>query len=159
MKAKLFKVLVLIFVAGIMLFAIACDFSGPTYSEGLEYKLNEDGLSYTVVGIGTCKDDDLVIPNSYEGLPVTTIGEKAFERCEKITSVVLPDSVTSIGSSAFQFCISLTSVEIPNSVTSIGRGAFCSCESLPSVVIGDSVTSIGSPTFYDCSSLTSIYVS
>ena len=43
-------------------------------------------------------------------------------------------SITAIGNSAFEHCNSLTSVEIPNSVTSIGMWAFSGCHSLTSVV-------------------------
>ena len=152
----------------------------PT-SKGLKFELNEDGNSYSVVGIGTCTDLDIVIPNTYEGLPVTSIGEMAFyhcdllisvvisdsvtsigkwafESCTSLTSIVIPDSVTSIGDYAFRLCTSLTSVVIPDSVTSIGDSAFSSCTSLTSVVIPDSVTSIGGWVFYGCTSLTSIEV-
>jgi hypothetical protein len=45
-------------------------------SEGLEYELNEDGTSYSVIGIGTCEDTDIVIPSTYEGLPVTRLKAK-----------------------------------------------------------------------------------
>ena len=105
------------------------------YSQGLEYSLDSDGKGYTVTGIGTCTDTDLIIPPIYNGLPVKSIGDYAFEDCT-----------------------SLTSVTIPNSVTSIGYGAFKNCTGLTSVTIGDSVTSIGSYAFEYCSNLTSINV-
>ena len=123
-------------------------------SQGLAYTLNEDGESYSVTGIGECTDTDVVIPATYTGAPVTTIGHKAFYDCRSLMSVVIPDSVTSIGSYAFYNCSSLTSVEIPDSVTSIGYEAFYNCSRLTSVVIPDSVTSIGSYAFNGCSSLT-----
>ena len=47
------------------------------YTEGLEFTLVEDGESYKVC-IGTAMDSHIVIPSSYEGKPVTTIGEYAF---------------------------------------------------------------------------------
>ena len=43
------------------------------YSVGLNYMLNEDGQSYSVSGIGDCKDRVLVITPVYDGLPVTAI--------------------------------------------------------------------------------------
>ena len=130
------------------------------YSKGLKYSLNSDGKSYSVKGIGICKDKDIVIPDRYNGLPVTGIGSSAFRECMSLTSIVIPDSVTSIGDRAFFGCSSLTSVVIGNSVTSIGDGAFYYCSSLTSVVIGNSVTSIGSSAFFGCSkNLESITVS
>ena len=89
---------------------------------------------------------------------VTSIGERAFQYCESLTSVTIPDSVTSIGKYAFAYCTSLTSVTIPDSVTKIGDSAFYQCTSLTSVTIPDSVTKIGDNTFYKCSSLTSITI-
>ena len=58
---------------------------------------------------------------------VTSIGYKAFYRCEGLTSITIPNSVTSIGEYAFRNCSKLTSVTIPNSVTSIGEYAFFDC--------------------------------
>ncbi len=100
--------------------------------------------------------DDLIsvtIPNS-----VTRIGTEAFAQCEDLETVLLPDSVTDIGYEAFADCSSLTSLTIPDSVTSIGEAAFSGCSSLTSITIPDSVTSIGNRTFADCSSLTSITI-
>lgn len=89
---------------------------------------------------------------------VTAIGESAFSRCERLTSVTIPNSVTSIEKDAFGFCAGLTSVTIPNSVISIENDAFRSCIGLTSVAIGNSVTSIGDRTFFQCSGLESINV-
>ena len=87
-----------------------------------------------------------------------TIAGSAFEDCESLASIEIPDSVTSIGYSAFRNCDSLTSVEIPDSVTSIGDYAFYDCYRLTSIEIPDSVTSIGVYAFYYCYSLTSIQI-
>ena len=127
-------------------------------SEGLEYIRNDDGESYSVTGIGTCTDTYIIISSTYNGLPVTSIGEQAFYKCKFLTSIKIPDSVTSIGKAAFYGCESLTSVTISDSVTSIGRYAFNVCDSLTSVTIGNSVTIDGEAPFYDCPSLTSIEV-
>ena len=48
---------------------------------------------------------------------VTSIGDRAFDRCSGLTSVTIGNSVTNIGNQAFYGCSGLTSVTIPNSVT------------------------------------------
>ena len=83
-----------------------------TASQGLEYTLNSDGQSYSVTGIGTCTDTDIVIPDTYNGLPVTKIGNSAFKNNKSLTSINIPNSITSISSSAFRDCTSLISVEV-----------------------------------------------
>ena len=104
-------------------------------SEGLSYMLSNDGMYYIVSRIGTCSDTNIVIPNTYNDLPVKEIGASAFRECSSLTSVVIGNGVTSIGNGAFYNCSSLTSVVIPDSVTSIGDEAFSACKSLTSVSI------------------------
>ena len=122
------------------------------------YSLNANRKSYSVTGIGTCTDNDIIIPSSYNGLPVTTISDHAFSGCSGLTSITIPDSVTSIGRSAFRDCIGLTSIEISEGVTSIGSSAFSGCSGLKSIVIPYGVTSIKDHTFYGCSELTSVTI-
>ena len=127
-------------------------------SEGLEYYLNSDGAGYTVDGLGTCTDKEIIIPSEYHAKPVTSIGSHAFRDCTGLTSVTIPDSVTSIVDYAFYNCSGLTSVTIGNGVTSIGWSAFEGCTGLTSVTIPDSVTSIGHSAFSGCSSLTTVTI-
>jgi hypothetical protein len=129
----------------------------PVASEGLAYTLNEDGQSYSVSGIGSCTDTDIIIPAVYEGLPVTALSDNAFKEYAEVNSVVIPDSVTKIGKWAFRDCDNLNSVVIGNGVTIIDNQAFYGC-GLISVEIGSSVESIGDLAFYGCGNLTSIII-
>ncbi len=125
------------------------------YTEGSSYELNGEGTAYTVTGIGTATDTDIVIPYEYEGLPVTAVGDYAFILNADITSVTIPEGVTSIGMYAFQYCSELRSVEIPASVESIGTCAFYMCESLQSVEIAkdSKLKKISGGVFNDCYAL------
>ena len=100
----------------------------------------------------------VTIPETINGLSVTSIGLNAFRNKTSLTSVTIPGSVTSIGSYAFSGCTGLTSVTIPNSVTSIGSEAFRDCTGLISVTIPNSVTTIEREAFYGCTGLTSLTI-
>ena len=58
--------------------------SAKPFIDGFEYRLNDDNSSYSVIGIGSVSDTEIVIPTVYNGLPVTEIGEEAFKNCKNI---------------------------------------------------------------------------
>lgn len=144
-----------------------------------------DFLSYSVTDFGVringCDKNavHIVIPDEIEGKPVTVIDWYAFERCEKLESVVIPETVTHISRFAFAHCISLESVNLPKSLYSIEQyafydcpnlkglnlpenlniiedRAFSGCQSISEIVIPKSCQSIGDYAFLDCDSLDSI---
>jgi BspA type Leucine rich repeat region (6 copies) len=89
----------------------------------------------------------LIIPSTINGLPVTSIGNGAFENLYGVTSITIPTSVTSIGQYAFAYT-GPTSVIIGNGVNSIGDDAFWDCGSLTSVYFKGNAPSLGSDVFY-----------
>lgn len=125
-------------------------------SRGLQYKVNTDGKTASLVGIGACTDSEIVIASSYDGKPVTEIIESALADNAKITAVLIPNSVLKIGKSAFARCDALKSIEIPDSVKAVGSGAFYQCTALESVKFGSGITELGNDMFYKCSALESI---
>jgi hypothetical protein len=123
----------------------------------------------------------VVIPDTIDGMPVVSIGNRAFEsqssitgiiipssvidighwafaQCYGLTSVNIPDNVRSIGYWLFQYCINLTNVTISKRLTRIAYGTFYGCAGLASVTIPNSVVSIGESAFYGCYSLTSVTI-
>ena len=104
-------------------------------SQGIRYTANDDESTCYVSGLESNFSATIVIPESYEGRRVTSIGEHAFYGCSGLTSVTIPNSVTSIGNLAFYGCSSLTSVTVPNSVTSISDYAFRDCSGLTSITV------------------------
>lgn len=120
-----------------------------------KYRVND---KFIVITDYTGDDAVVNIPSEIEGKSVPGIEDCAFDLCERLTSVTIPDSVTSIGERAFAHCSNLTSVIIPNHVTSIGERAFFDCNSLKSVIIPDSMINIGAYAFNWCSNLESITI-
>ena len=96
---------------------------------------------------------NVVIPWAIGGVPVTAIGEGAFQT-SGILSVIAPQTVTAIGDTAFNGCYFLTSVSLPQA-TAIGGNAFADCGSLTSVSLPQA-TAIGVYAFAYCNSLTSV---
>ncbi len=141
---------------------------------GLGY--DDLGDSISISGADNSIAGDLVIPETIDGKPVTSIGIGAFYGSAKLKSVSLPSGLTKIESSAFAYCRNLTRVNIPPGVTTIaplafnfcgnlsdlrissgvkviGEGAFTRCASLENVRIPGSVVEIGARAFYSCSKL------
>ena len=59
--------------------------------------------------------------------PTPAIADRAFEDCENLEKIIIPESVKSVGYCAFLNCRRLKSITIPDSVTSIGSSAFRKC--------------------------------
>ena len=97
---------------------------------GLHYQRIAGKDEYRVIGLGIAAETDIVIPATYNGMPITEIGNNAFREESYITSIDIPDSITSIGSNAFSWCESLTEIVISNSVRNVGQGVFSGCSSL-----------------------------
>lgn len=141
------------------------------------------GTSITITGYDAAAEPvgDIVIPETIEDKPVTSIGNNAFFNRDTLTGVTIPGSVTTIGASAFRNCdgledltipasglisignaafsaCSLTGFTIPGSVTTIVSSAFQYCNNLSSLTIPSGVTSIGAFAFRSCSSMTAITV-
>ena len=144
---------------------------------------SEDYLDYAYVVSYTGDEENVIIPETYHGKPVTEIREGAFENCVRLKSVVLPETLEIIGERAFNGCAAIASVSIPPSVTEIQSEAFMNCtalqsidflndsgleildfgvfkfcSALESITLPETVNSIGYAAFWGCTSLESISV-
>ena len=128
MKVKKWLLGLVTFAAMVVICAVCA--GAETYGD-FEYSVLDDGTVEITKYIGSA--EKVEIPEKINGKSVTSIGNYAFEYCENITSVTIPDSVTSIGFRVFSNCTSLTSITIPNSVTSISGEAFENCTSLTAI--------------------------
>ena len=75
----------------------------------LNYRTNNGTITISkYTGVGGA----VTIPDTVNGLPVTSIGNSAFSGCQDLTSVLIPDSVTNIGRQTFYWCTSLTAITV-----------------------------------------------
>ena len=89
---------------------------------------------------------------------MTSISCQAFEGCESLRSVHIPEGLTGISSQVFSGCSALESVTIPDSVKFIGEYAFVGCNALKSIVIPENVNKICYDAFMKCDSLESVTI-
>ena len=97
----------------------------------------------TVTRCDTKAEGLIEIPESVDGVEITKIGDYAFSRCTKITSVKLPETIKELGYGSFQDCSKLAEINLPEGLTSISADVFNGCNSLSAVSIPSTVTSIG----------------
>ena len=142
--------------------------------------VNQDSRGY-VIGAAISPDPvgPVTVPLTLGGRPVSSLGDKAFYGCTKLTGVTILGGVTNIGAQAFGACDVLASVTFPSTVRAVGEACFSDCKVLPRIeipagvasipascfsgctsleaaLLPESVTTIGSRAFYSCSSLRNI---
>ena len=106
------------------------------YIDYIKYSVNQGHLEVTgfdKIGFaGKAKFYSIVTYNgtAYE---VLAIGKDAFDHCDSLKSVVIPNGIKLIAESAFEDCHSLTSVSISASVETIGTRALHGCRLLRDV--------------------------
>ncbi len=88
---------------------------------------------------------------------LTEIISYAFTNCNKLTSIVLPNTITKIGNNAFGLCQSLTRVDLPESLENLGEFAF-ERSKMETLYVPKNVSTIGNFIFYGCDNLTSVTV-
>jgi len=89
----------------------------------------------------------VMVPDSIDGVPVVSIGERAFADRDVITEVVLPGGIVSIGTRAFVNDSMLRTIRLPEGLVSIGYEAFRCCGSLTDLTLPQSLREIGEQAF------------
>jgi len=107
MKRALFILLVLLLLVAL-----------PARAQ-FDYTTNADD-TITITGYNG-PGGDVTIPSAIDGLPVSEIGDSAFETNSSFTGVTIPGSVGNIGCGAFIECYNLLSSPLKNSVCLIER--------------------------------------
>lgn len=107
--------------------------------------------------IGTCKDADIVISATYNGISVTEIGWQGFDQVKSLKSISLPEGLTSISDWAFSGCVGLSSITLPDSISTINSWVFYYCTGLRSVVFSNNVKTIKYNSFAACINLKQVF--
>ena len=114
----------------------------------------------------------IIIPREINGMPVISIGEKAFMN-SVASEIILPNSLKIIMQEAFSGCKNLAHIDLPENLEFIRREAFlgsglikacippkvklipnrcfCLCKNLKSIVLGEQVTEIQTWAFWGTS--------
>lgn len=141
----------------------------------LIFKVNEDEKSASVLSFAAEKSQlagKIVIPDYYNGLPITEIGDNAFfdnnasfhnpmtgENCNDMTSSFrLPKKLEKIGDYAFAFCTKVRNMNLPSTVKYIGEGSFLQCIRLTTINLNE-VENFGLGAFASCKALNTVELS
>ena len=88
----------------------------------------------------------VVIPETVDGVPVTVIGDHAFQGNE-MTEVALPDTIREIHFRAFEGCANLVHVKLPAELEFLGGYAFAGCTEVTVLDLPPKLSHIGSSAF------------
>ena len=126
---------------------------GSAYDpQGLEFCPLADG-SYAVA-IGSARYlREIEVPASFNGRPVTAVGEGGFAGAPSLERIALPEGLTCVGASAFAGCENLVEVVLPATLEEIGGAAFENCAALAEVALPAALQGIGASAFAGCDSL------
>ena len=102
---------------------------------------------------------NVIIPDSYNGTPVTWIARRVFVGRRDIVSVTIPNSVSQVGESVFMNCFNLTNVTIGSNVWLIDGSAFDGCTNLATVslVASNAFLSISDGVLFNSNQTSVIY--
>ena len=124
--------------------------------QNLYYKEIPDKEEYCIAGIryGYTVNDDMIIPTTYEDLPITEIAEEALKGADLKTVNVSP-TIRNIREGAFTESLVKT-VNCSFGLTGIATDAFKNCYLLREISIHPSLMFIGENAFSGCVSLVTV---
>ena len=168
---RLFLIALLLFTPKIVNYVKAADFIYHEWKGGVLYYQPHQGVfafdatvidCYPFPPITTATTTISVLERtdvgSFGNCTVVAIGDTAFEDCNSLIEIKLPETIKTIGNGAFSGCTSLSRINIPNNVYSIGNGAFMDCYNIKELKLPDGIKTIGNKTFYNCYSLETINI-
>src|SRR5438046_297261 len=83
----------------------------PTAAKAQDYTFTTNNGTITITRY-TGPGGAVSLPTAINGMPVTSIGNSAFQNLSSLTDIIIPDSVTNIGVGAFLYSASLTAITV-----------------------------------------------
>ena len=130
--------------------------SEPVVIDYLNYALNDDGVSYKVTGAKPGHPEDIVIPDTHEGKPVTVIDHHAFWDDQNVKTVVMTDNITFLGTLCFHECENLVSVDLSENLVGTETGCFAGCTALEGITLPNTLVDAECDIFADCPALETV---
>ena len=108
-------------------------------SEGLDFMYQAYYKGYFITGMGACSDTEIVLPSTYNDIPVVGISKEAFRAkgyfadqiTPKIESITIPDSIKTVEAKAFYNCFLLRKVNYLGTVKQWSEISFADVDANP----------------------------
>ena len=109
---------------------------------------SSDGNGVITAFAGNKNAEVIVIPQMVNGQIVKGIGEKVFEGCENLTTVIIPDTVERFGKFSFGSCTALSTIAVYNETD--GDTAIISNYEDGAVFLSEKMQAVESSAFFNC---------
>ena len=128
------------------------DYSGETPEIHIsgDYTYSLDSGNATIIRCKNFTDEEIVIPDTLDGYPVTAIGDFAFSAASSVGA--------SWGNTTISYTYNYKKITLPEGVKTIGRYAFAENKNLKEVVLPQTLTDFGYCAFMNCKNLESVNI-
>ena len=155
MKKCLMFLMILVLLAALTPLSLAEEETEWLSSGPWSYQILPDGTA-KICAHKEEKVTYLFVPQTLDGILVTSVGSHAFKAVKGLKEVILPEGLTTIGNRAFGLSRGIERITLPSTLTTIEDYAFQDCDKLKEITIPDGVTNFGGNPFIGCQELTAI---
>ena len=115
--------------------------------DGIRYQYNSNTQTYKIIKGDEGLLGEVIIPERINGKIVDAIDRNAFQNCEKVASITLPETIKQIGAGAFRRC-GLKTIHLPETMLEIPPSLASGCINLRSVRLPEKLKVIGDNAFF-----------
>lgn len=123
----------------------------------LEFVLSKNEDYYSVSKYNETTDV-VIIPDSYNGLPVKKIKKDVFANNRYLREIIISKNIEKLEEEAFYSCIKLEKVQFESDSTKISAYSFENCHNLKNIILPSKLKTLEYKVFSGCSSLTDIEI-